>query len=230
MTPSTPAKSSTDAVRAGRAEIGSANAPWYGLCLVFVRTALGIPALYPSAIAAWNGATKRHTGNGTPPAGAPVFWSSRTFGHIALSVGGGRILSSDILRRGHVDEVPIGTIAARWGLTYLGWTEDLNGWPVDVAGRTPTPPPPVAPPKPATPPKEDDMWTPDQADTIEKRYVLAHQRWLAETGAERSLSDAIAAKMLADGKPYAEILAELDTAIWTPVARVQADALAKLAP
>lgn len=225
-TPTTPSRFWSEAVRAGRAEVRAVTAPaprlWFGLCLKFVRTALGIPAVYPSAIAAWNGAEKRHTGNGTPPAGTPVFWAGGTYGHIALSVGGGRVLSTDILRRGKVDEVAIGTIQARWGLTYLGWTEDLNGRPVDFPGWSPPNIPPNPPPK-----DEDDMWTPEQAEKIEKRYVLAHQLWLAQVGPEMAVSQALASKLFAEGKDLPAVMTEVEK-VWAAAVRAQQEGLEKL--
>lgn len=97
-----------------------------GMCLMYTRTWLGINALYPDAITAWNKAKKRHT-KGTPPKGAPVFWRGGKHGHIALSVGGGKCRSTDRPRAGKVSTVTIDSISRAWGYTYVGWTEDLNG-------------------------------------------------------------------------------------------------------
>ena len=119
------ARTSAQATSAAIAEAANASRDWTGWCLKFVRIMLGVAASYPSAIAAWNGAQYKHT-TGTPPKGVPVFWRIGEFGHIALSDGGGYCYSTDILRRGEVDRVPIAKIRSRWGATYLGWTEDLN--------------------------------------------------------------------------------------------------------
>lgn len=99
---------------------------WHGMCLRFVRTMVGIAAKYDEAEDAWTGARKRHT-NATPPAGSAVFWAGGEHGHVALSAGSGYVWSTDILRRGGVDKVSIGTVASKWGYRLLGWTEDLNG-------------------------------------------------------------------------------------------------------
>lgn len=120
------ARTSAQSTSAAVAEVIRASRDWTGWCLKFVRIMLGVASSYPSAIAAWNGAKFKHT-TGTPPKGVPVFWRIGEFGHIALSDGGGYCYSTDILRRGEVDRVPIAKIASRWGARYLGWTEDLNG-------------------------------------------------------------------------------------------------------
>ena len=60
---------------------------------------------------------------------SPVFWEggSASHGHIAISAGNGFCWSTDIRRTGFMDRVPIDEIHAKWGLTLLGWTEDING-------------------------------------------------------------------------------------------------------
>jgi hypothetical protein len=99
-----------------------------GLCLQFTRECGDIPAKYDYAIDAWYGAKHRHTG--TPPPGAPTFWAGGKAGHIAPSVGGGRVASTDILHAGYTDYASIPYISQRWGKTYLGWTSELNGVPI----------------------------------------------------------------------------------------------------
>lgn len=109
------------------------SANWSGLCLKFVRTQFGLVGRYPSAYSAWLGAggakgVNTHTLL-RPPANVPVFWSGgpHGYGHVAIADGQGRVWSTDILRKGKVDLVPLATIHAKWGLKYLGWTETLNG-------------------------------------------------------------------------------------------------------
>jgi hypothetical protein len=102
-----------------------------GLCLQRVRLCYGVPALYPDAATAWRNAQYRHpqVDPSVIPRGVPVFWTggSARHGHIAIATGDGECWSTDILRGGHWDKVPIGLIHQRWGLTLVGWTEDLNG-------------------------------------------------------------------------------------------------------
>lgn len=100
-----------------------------GMCLMYTRTWLGISSRYPSAISAWKNASKRRT-KGTPPKGAPVFWSGGKYGHVALSVGGGKCRSTDRPRTGRVSTVSIDSISRAWGYRYVGWSADLNG--VDI--------------------------------------------------------------------------------------------------
>lgn len=103
----------------------------HGRCLVFVRNLYGLPAdgNEPTAIAGWHEAKYKHPGDSTPPAGVPVWWSGGTTGagHVAISIGSGRIISSDIGPGGTVAEVALTEIHSKWGLTYLGWSEDLEG-------------------------------------------------------------------------------------------------------
>lgn len=102
-----------------------------GLCLQRVRLCYHVDAKYPDAASAWRNATHRHpeTKPSAFPRGVPVFWTggSSRHGHIAIATGDGECWSTDILRGGHWDKVPIGLIHQRWGLTLVGWTEDLNG-------------------------------------------------------------------------------------------------------
>jgi hypothetical protein len=122
-------------------DVKAGDPAWRGLCLKRARTLLGVPAKYPSAIVAWRHVKKadRHTSS-TPPPGVPVFWSIGKYGHVAVSDGDGKCFSTDIKRRGRLDLVPISLIGARWGATYLGWAETLNGV------RVYDPPPPAPEP------------------------------------------------------------------------------------
>lgn len=101
-----------------------------GLCLQRVRECYGIGAQAPDAVGAWNLVPTKwvHTWY-TPPLGTPVFWSggSAGHGHIAIADGQGNVWSTDILRPGYWDLVPTAMIHSKWDLTYLGWTELLNG-------------------------------------------------------------------------------------------------------
>ena len=67
-------------------------------------------------------AAYKHAGNSdTPPRGALVFWDTASGpGHIALSLGGGQIASTDYPRSGVIGIAPIQDIDS-WGRR-LGWT------------------------------------------------------------------------------------------------------------
>lgn len=118
----------------------SIDGPPFGVgeCLMRVRMCYGIAPAGDfdgdgdaDAMDAWERAHFRHRDlNPTAiPRGVPVFWSggSHGHGHVAIATGDGKCWSTDILRPGMFDLVPISDIHAKWGLLLLGWTEDLNG-------------------------------------------------------------------------------------------------------
>lgn len=102
-----------------------------GMCLREVRECFGVGPGASDAIGAWNAAEHKHheTDPHKIPRGVPVFWAggSAGHGHIAISTGFAKCWSTDIRRSGFFDRVPITEIHEKWGLTLLGWTEDLNG-------------------------------------------------------------------------------------------------------
>lgn len=101
-------------------------------CLLWVQTVLGAPNAGPYAAWAWEHNTQ-HRGDPHPPAGVPVYYLGSRYGHICLSVGGGRVRSTDWPRAGRagqtapVAEANIQDIARAWGRTYVGWTSTLAG-------------------------------------------------------------------------------------------------------
>src|SRR5580658_10306481 len=109
-----------------------------GMCLQVVREWFNVPASAPTAIAAWEAASPQFQHNFYyPPAGVPVFYSggSQGAGHVAMSIGYGMIRSTDQTGPGQVSTVSISQITKAWGLTYLGWTETLNGVRVYQIGQ-----------------------------------------------------------------------------------------------
>jgi hypothetical protein len=116
----------TATVSARNAENDRFNTP--GMCLQVVRTWCGISARYGDAATAWRNTNDRHPGGRNPPRGAAVFWTggSRGFGHIALSLGNGKIRSTDAGGRGVVATVDLGWVERNWGQTYGGWAWDIN--------------------------------------------------------------------------------------------------------
>lgn len=105
---------------------------WKGFCERFTRTAYGYPGLYPSAIAHWRDSVRTgrsHPGDLNPPAGALVFWSggSKKYGHVALSIGGGNVVSTDAKRPGKADVVSIAHINRTWrSFKYEGWSDPMH--------------------------------------------------------------------------------------------------------
>jgi hypothetical protein len=124
------------------AEAISSNVP--GTCLMWCRQRADIPALYPDAATAWRNVNAKHTTR-TPPRGAPVYWTggSHGFGHIAISLGNGKIRSTDAGGSGRVATVDLGWVEQHWGLKFAGWGEDINER--HIPGTEPKAP---APPKP----------------------------------------------------------------------------------
>lgn len=112
---------------ARNAEADQANDP--GMCLQQCRTWAGIPALYDDATSAWEHTEDRHPGDLDPPRGAMAYWTggSSGHGHIACSLGSGKIRSTDAGGPGRVATVPISWVAQTWGLSYAGWSWEING-------------------------------------------------------------------------------------------------------
>lgn len=122
------------AVRMGKAAVdfaagqaAHATKDWTGICLIFVRNCFNVGPANTDATAGYKAAQFKHGTSGTPPLGVPLWWTGGTHGHVAISTGDGSCYSSDILRTGKVDKVPISKIARQWGKTYKGWSEDING-------------------------------------------------------------------------------------------------------
>jgi uncharacterized protein YraI len=109
------------------------NTSYNGLCLTFVfrayaaagvnlRQWVNVPIgsnTYPSDV--WGHFVHGHTGGGTPPAGALVFYGSRygrTYSHVALSLGGGSLISTSdsVAHYTHYE-----TTAQHSYAIYLGW-------------------------------------------------------------------------------------------------------------
>jgi hypothetical protein len=114
---------------------------WHNRCLEHVRTAAGAPGMGGTAYDAWLRVPEalRHPAHANdpddvPPAGAPVFWRSKVVpgqpegdGHVVVSRGDWSCNTNDFVRNGYLDIADIRDITKGWGLTYLGWTETVNG-------------------------------------------------------------------------------------------------------
>jgi hypothetical protein len=137
------------------------------------------------ANAAWERATQKVT-TGIPPAGAPVYWAGGRHGHIAVSVGGGRVRSTDWPTLGQVGEVDINTIGREWGITYRGWSRDFCGDPIPgLEKKVPPPPKPAATiPRPprydfSTAIKiDDEQLRPGRSNAVARAYNARIWSWL----------------------------------------------------
>ena len=112
-----------------------------GMCQKFTRVSWEVGSLYGSAIDAWNGAKEKHPGDRTPPVGAPCYYRGGNYGHAVVSIGDGRIRSTDCYRGGQISEVPLSWPETSWGYEYLGWTGDINAvdLPLTDGGQRPEP-------------------------------------------------------------------------------------------
>lgn len=80
-------------------------------------------------------------GDRNPPRGVPVSYlgGSHDNGHRAISLGNGKIRSTDAGGPGVVATVPLDWPEKNWGLTYAGWSPTIDGVEIPL-------PPPSAPP------------------------------------------------------------------------------------
>ncbi|MDJ1369973.1 LysM peptidoglycan-binding domain-containing protein [Gulosibacter molinativorax] len=133
-----------------------------GMCLEAVSKALGSysltsdkPGYYTYALRVYERTPKsRLRSDKRPPKGAVVFFSASNngYGHICLSYGGGKIVSTDIPQNGTIGVTTIDALASKWGRRYLGWTDWMMGHDVLLeAAPVPAPnPKPVPKPTPAS--------------------------------------------------------------------------------
>ena len=110
----------------------------YGMCLLTVQTWLAAPWTGPWAEDAWNRWGGQHRGDKNPPPGVPVYWHNprSRYGHIALSVGGGRVRSTDWPSSGRVSELSIDQMTRGWNLQYLGWASRIGGQAIPGVGHS----------------------------------------------------------------------------------------------
>lgn len=126
---STSARTALGAIRWAWGEVKSDADDYEGLCLRFVRLAFNVDALYPDAITAWAEADRkwRTDAAGEVKRGHAVFWRGGDHGHVALAVGRGLCISTDVRTPGQANLVRIAAIREAWGYELLGYTADVNG-------------------------------------------------------------------------------------------------------
>jgi hypothetical protein len=121
---------------AKNSEKATTNAPGY--CLKECRQWAGIPSKYNDAATAWKNTNDRYPGNRNPPRGSAVYWGggSSGYGHIAISVGNGKVRSTDAGGSGKVATVSLSWVENNWGLPYGGWAWDINEVTIPHSGDT----------------------------------------------------------------------------------------------
>ncbi|MDQ0825434.1 hypothetical protein QFZ60_001607 [Arthrobacter sp. B2I5] len=106
-----------------------------GWCLMYVQDTFGIAPVYPTATAAWNASTTKHWDYNFPPGCWVAVWFSlrdEPAGHVALLAPDGSVYSSSHptkttpVHHASLDAL-IQYYAKANPLTYLGWTEDVEG-------------------------------------------------------------------------------------------------------
>ncbi len=131
---------------AQRAEAARTNEP--GTCQLWARTMAGAPSAGDvdrdgdyDAVDGWKKepeSAKHYDRN--PPRGVPVAFSggSRGYGHRAISLGGGKIRSTDMsstgYRSGVVGTTTIEQIERSMGVHYSGWSSTFSALPIPLPG------------------------------------------------------------------------------------------------
>lgn len=109
---------------------------WQGLCQSFSRTAWQLPAFGRSAKIAFHAIPAAHRHRSKPeavPAGAICYDDQLgRYGHAWISAGHGLGYSTDYLRRGHIDLVPLGL--PHWRGNRVGFVDWVDATPY---GRLP---------------------------------------------------------------------------------------------
>jgi hypothetical protein len=114
-----------------------------GWCLAYVNEAFGVPKVYPTAMASWLASPTQHRDMNFPRGvWVPLWFSLATepAGHVALLAPDGAVWSTTHptahTPTRHPDLADLFRAYSRYNpLTYLGWTEDVEGTRV-LAGIT----------------------------------------------------------------------------------------------
>ena len=112
-----------------------------GWCLQYVRQTFGLPAIHPTATAAWYAGTQHRDRDFPPGVWVPVWYAlaNEPAGHVVLMAPDGSVYSTSDLGNKphhHPDLADLEAYYRRYGmtLTYRGWTEDVQGIPVITRG------------------------------------------------------------------------------------------------
>lgn len=114
-----------------------------GYCLHYVwqsykaHGAVSDGKYYPTAFSAWEQASGRHPGDWSPPPGVPVYFGpkpSSNAGDVVISMGGGRCAATDWPYNGVTNETTLAARQRQIGRPYLGWVDNILGYPVDYQG------------------------------------------------------------------------------------------------
>lgn len=109
-----------------------------GWCLAYVNEAYGVAKKFPTAISAWNHSFSQHVDYDFPAdLWVPLWFSleNEPAGHVALRAPGGAVYSTTHPTSNRPTlHYNLADLIYRYSfhnpLTYLGWTEDVEGTPV----------------------------------------------------------------------------------------------------
>jgi ribosomal protein L24E len=90
------------------------QATYTGQCELAVENAYGTDSAYANAFSDWNAQPVRHPDWQNAPRGALVFYDTSADGHVAISLGDGRVVSTSVNGR-------IGIVATGYFQNPLGW-------------------------------------------------------------------------------------------------------------
>lgn len=111
-----------------------------GYCLRTCRLAWGLPADQQSAILEWQSipAKHKHFDPMKAPVGAPHFWATGKFGHVALQAEHeGFVWSTDLPTTDRVGLVHIDTPKRKWNAKYLGWSSQFQNQTLPLGPEAP---------------------------------------------------------------------------------------------
>ncbi|MFD8025789.1 peptidase M23 [Streptomyces lavendulae] len=118
-------RSTADAITWAKAQPARKEGKWWRRCLAFTAIVYGWNVSgVESAIIHYREipASMKHVGSRDIPPGALMYWDTgNPWGHVAVYLGDGMIVSNDIRRPGYLDVVPAAEIESKWGAKYLGW-------------------------------------------------------------------------------------------------------------
>ena len=96
------------------------QAVYFGQCELAIEHAFGTESVYANAYANWYAQPVHHTDWAAAPRGALVFYNTSSRGHVAISLGDGRVLSTSVGDH-------IGIVAVDYFQNPLGWTDSPFG-------------------------------------------------------------------------------------------------------
>jgi hypothetical protein len=185
-----------------------------GMCLQYVRQAFGLPMRYGSAIEAWNNSQSQHRDRDFPEGVSfPVWWklAGNPYGHVAYVQPDGKVWSTSNLNPNpvklHPNIIDVEAYYARYGhpLTYLGWTEDVAGYPVIAPAG-------IAAQGTITP-QEDDVTA---KEVWEYPITIEGKEYPANDVLRYARSNAVEAKEKADAAPGLAVQTMLATRLPAP--------------